>query len=122
MASAPDRIKAPCRFTVPQFDVQGMSAFDLLASLLPLASAPQGIEKREKPSADSLIWAHVHDLEETIQLELYEVANNRCVRHSKKKWWRRRESNPRPQALCPWPYMRIRSIVLTGSNPTDRAH
>ena len=29
------------------------------------------------------------------------------------KWWRRRESNPRPQDLCLWLYMLIRSINLT---------
>ena len=28
-------------------------------------------------------------------------------------WWRRRESNPRPQDLCLWLYMLIRSINLT---------
>ncbi len=27
-------------------------------------------------------------------------------------WWRRRESNPRPQVLCPRIYMRIPSFVL----------
>lgn len=37
-------------------------------------------------------------------------------------WWRRRESNPRPQVLCHRLYMLILSIVLTSSNPTGRAH
>ena len=37
-------------------------------------------------------------------------------------WWRRRESNPRPQVLCQRLYMLIPPIVLTASNPTDRAH
>jgi hypothetical protein len=35
-------------------------------------------------------------------------------------WWRRRESNPRPQALRPRLYMRIPSIDLTGRYPTSR--
>ena len=32
-------------------------------------------------------------------------------------WWRRRESNPRPQALRLWLYMLIRPIVLTNGYP-----
>src|SRR5690606_19356705 len=36
-------------------------------------------------------------------------------------WWRRRESNPRPQALRPRLYMLSPPFVLTASNPTDRA-
>ena len=32
-------------------------------------------------------------------------------------WWRRRESNPRPQALRLWLYMLIRPIVLTEGYP-----
>jgi len=39
---------------------------------------------------------------------------------SQDNWWRRRESNPRPQALCRRFYMRILSIVLTGRYPTGR--
>ena len=27
------------------------------------------------------------------------------------KWWRRRESNPRPQALCHWFYMLIPTLI-----------
>jgi len=27
------------------------------------------------------------------------------------KWWRRRESNPRPQALCHWLYMLIPTLI-----------
>ena len=32
-------------------------------------------------------------------------------------WWRRRESNPRPQALCRRFYMRSLSFDLTGGSP-----
>jgi hypothetical protein len=35
-------------------------------------------------------------------------------------WWRRRESNPRPQALRLWLYMLIRSIDLIAGYPTGR--
>ena len=35
-------------------------------------------------------------------------------------WWRRRESNPRPQALRLRIYMLIRSIVLADGYPTGR--
>jgi hypothetical protein len=35
-------------------------------------------------------------------------------------WWRRRESNPRPQDLRLWLYMLIRVFVLTGGYPTGR--
>jgi len=35
-------------------------------------------------------------------------------------WWRRRESNPRPQVLRPQIYMRSRVIDLTGCYPTGR--
>jgi hypothetical protein len=35
-------------------------------------------------------------------------------------WWRRRESNPRPQALRLWIYMLIRSINLVDGYPTGR--
>jgi hypothetical protein len=35
-------------------------------------------------------------------------------------WWRRRESNPRPQALRRRIYMLIRIFVLTGCYPTGR--
>jgi len=35
-------------------------------------------------------------------------------------WWRRRESNPRPQVLRPWLYMLIRSIDLVDGYPTGR--
>jgi len=33
-------------------------------------------------------------------------------------WWRRRESNPRPQALRLWLYMLIPYFDLTGGYPT----
>lgn len=36
------------------------------------------------------------------------------------EWWRRGESNPRPQVLRPWYYMRSLVFVLTGCNPTGR--
>ena len=35
-------------------------------------------------------------------------------------WWRRRESNPRPQVLRLWLYMLIRSIYLIAGYPTGR--
>ena len=35
-------------------------------------------------------------------------------------WWRRRESNPRPQALRLWLYMLILSIYLTAGYPKGR--
>jgi hypothetical protein len=35
-------------------------------------------------------------------------------------WWRRRESNPRPQILRSQIYMFISSIVLTSSYPMNR--
>jgi hypothetical protein len=35
-------------------------------------------------------------------------------------WWRRRESNPRPQILRFQLYMFIPSIILTTSYPMDR--
>ncbi len=35
-------------------------------------------------------------------------------------WWRRRESNPRPEILYRWHYMRSLSLVLTDCPPTDR--
>ena len=35
-------------------------------------------------------------------------------------WWRRRESNPRPQVLRLWLYMLIRSIDLVDGYPTGR--
>lgn len=34
-------------------------------------------------------------------------------------WWRRRELNPRPQALCHWLYMLIPTLCLTGCYPPD---
>ena len=36
-------------------------------------------------------------------------------------WWRRGESNPRPQILCLWPYMLSLIFNLTVRNPTGRA-
>ena len=36
-------------------------------------------------------------------------------------WWRRRESNPRPQVLCLWHYMLSHVFSLTAGFPTDRA-
>jgi len=36
------------------------------------------------------------------------------------KWWRRRESNPRPQILRFQLYMLISSIILTTSYPMNR--
>jgi hypothetical protein len=36
-------------------------------------------------------------------------------------WWRRGESNPRPQILRPWPYMLSLVFDLTLRNPTGRA-
>lgn len=35
-------------------------------------------------------------------------------------WWRRGESNPRPQILRPWHYMLSLVLVLTFRNPTGR--
>ncbi len=36
-------------------------------------------------------------------------------------WWRRGESNPRPQILCLRPYMLSLVFDLTFRNPTGRA-
>jgi hypothetical protein len=42
------------------------------------------------------------------------------VRYETYIWWRRRESNPRPQILRYQLYMLIPSISLTISYPMDR--
>ena len=44
----------------------------------------------------------------------------RHLESGQKNWWRRRESNPRPQALRLWLYMLIRSIYLIAGYPTGR--
>ena len=36
------------------------------------------------------------------------------------KWWRRRESNPRPQVRCPWFYMLSLVINLTAPSLTGK--
>jgi hypothetical protein len=52
-------------------------------------------------------------------LGAHEKGTRRCL-FSLLVWWRRRESNPRPQDLRLRLYMLIRVFALTGGYPTGR--
>ena len=84
------------------------------------------IENDRDESTAGRIWAFV-PISSMVNTPSWGAASRsrpmspRCWPRDRKRWWRRRESNPRPQALRPRLYMLSPPFVLTASNPTDRA-